>query len=184
MNVKFIAVSLGIHILFWISSLTLTNPKRLSSNLNKQSVEINLRAKNSHFQKVAKNLKVSKNVFIEKKSDHHGSPMEKSASLESGNNQQSLIAQYAGDVSRLVNEQKFYPLLAKKMRQAGEVILRLTLNRNGQIIQLAVERASIFPSLNTASIECLKKISSFPPIPAELKMEQLSFSIPMEYKIL
>nr|MDH4468910.1 energy transducer TonB [Bacteriovoracaceae bacterium] len=60
----------------------------------------------------------------------------------------------------------------------------ISLDKEGHILNLEIEKSSIYPSLNTAALDCVKKIDFFPPIPLELGVDKLTFSIPIEYKIL
>jgi len=195
MNRKFILISLGIHSLWCLGIYVLSNVQNESPHVIQIGIEMNISTANSHVEqkpqlKKAKRLnpwKDNDNLAIsdqvETQEDNSSEPIDQRDEVASGR-EQSLISQYASSVAKLVDEKKFYPLQAKRMKQEGEVFLRITINQAGKILTLEIEKASPYDVLNAASLECVKKISSFPPIPSELGVNKLTFSIPLEYKIL
>lgn len=93
------------------------------------------------------------------------------------------IKVYGGEVSVLLNRNKVYPLKARRFGQQGLVMLQITLDKDGKLIKLDVIKRSPFESLNQAAVKMVESISLFPPIPHEINSQQISFSVPVEYKL-
>ncbi|MDH4467672.1 MAG: TonB family protein, partial [Bacteriovoracaceae bacterium] len=108
---------------------------------------------------------------VETKNELENENIDENINEKASGRDQSLISQYASQVAKLIDERKFYPLMAKKMKQEGEVILKISLDKEGHILNLEIEKSSIYPSLNTAALDCVKKIDFFPPIPLELGVD-------------
>lgn len=99
------------------------------------------------------------------------------------NGSKSVLSKYAHMIAKLINKHKKYPRMAYSLNQEGKVIVELKLSKEGKIIELKVLEKSPYKSLATASLETIKSINKFPPIPKELKVTEISFNIPIEYKI-
>lgn len=100
-----------------------------------------------------------------------------SAAIETAKNK------YFRQVTQAIYRKKHYPRQAYSLNQEGMVIVRLKLDKKGKILDLEVLEKAPFRSLTEASLETIKSISRFPPIPEELGMSEITFRIPIEYKI-
>jgi protein TonB len=62
----------------------------------------------------------------------------------------------------------------------GLVVTRLTLARDGQVLDVSLLKSSGSPSLDGAVVQTIRQASPFPPLPADLGGEQ-SFIVPVNY---
>jgi TonB family protein len=84
------------------------------------------------------------------------------------------INEYFARVSNMIEKNKFYPSVARRLEQTGEVIVLLILKNDGSIVKLGLERRSIHESLNQAALETIRKVESFPSFPKEITAEFLT----------
>jgi len=92
-------------------------------------------------------------------------------------------SKYFSLVAQTINRNKRYPRQAYSLNQEGKVVVRLKLDKNGKMLDLKVLEKAPFKSLTNATIETINSIKKFPVIPNELGVEEITFRIPIEYKI-
>ncbi len=90
---------------------------------------------------------------------------------------------YFSLVAQTIYKNKRYPRQAYSLNQEGKVLVRLRLDKNGKMLDLKILEDAPFKSLTNATIETIKSIKKFPVIPNELGVEEITFRIPIEYKI-
>jgi protein TonB len=90
---------------------------------------------------------------------------------------------YFSLVAQTIYKNKRYPRQAYSLNQEGKVLVRLRLDKNGKMLDLKILEYAPFKSLTNATIETIKSIKKFPVIPNELGVEEITFRIPIEYKI-
>jgi TonB family protein len=73
--------------------------------------------------------------------------------------------------------------LAYSLGQEGLVVIKLKLNKDGEILDLSLLEECRFKILNEASLDTISAIHRFPPIPNEIGLSELTLRIPIEYKI-
>jgi protein TonB len=86
-------------------------------------------------------------------------------------------------VRSLLEEQKDYPTMARRLNQEGVVVLQFTISSSGQIEGAQVRRSSGHDLLDQAARETLRRVGRFPPFPAELERRQLTIEIPLAYRL-
>jgi protein TonB len=63
------------------------------------------------------------------------------------------------------------------------VVVTFTINANGQIESSRVSRSSGQDLLDEASKETIRRVSKFPPIPAELNRQKLTIEVPLAFRL-
>lgn len=91
------------------------------------------------------------------------------------------IEQYALELRAFIERHKFYPRMAKRMKQTGDVEVKLVVSQTGFFEKITFSRSSRFPLLNDAAKELIEKLKKFKPLPQSLA--QKSFAIPIQYKL-
>lgn len=86
------------------------------------------------------------------------------------------------EISRLIDRNKVYPKEALSREEEGKVVVALTLDREGNIVEAKVEQPSPFGSLNQAALQSVQKIGRFPEIP-EIVPVPLHLHIPIQFRI-
>lgn len=90
---------------------------------------------------------------------------------------------YRANMLRLTYRHVIYPASALSKNQEGTVIMRVTVNRAGKVVNIASEKLSEFVSLNKAAEKAVKKASPFPEVPAQLPGDKFDFNIPIKFRI-
>lgn len=100
------------------------------------------------------------------------------------NSQQSeaLKQQYIAQALESVNVFIQYPESARVLRHRGEVIVEVTIDSNGQVIDIKDKQATRYSTLNQQLRSAIEMASPMQPIPDELRLDKLSFEIGHNYK--
>lgn len=96
---------------------------------------------------------------------------------------QSLEDAYLSKVRNLIEKNKVYPKVAKRLNQTGKVYVTFLITKDGEIKNCKVHKSSKFESLDNASIEILLKIANFDAIPKELNKNSWEITVPIVYQL-
>lgn len=96
--------------------------------------------------------------------------------------QQALYSAYSNSLRKLIYAKLSYPKRAVKKEIEGLVVLRVSSNRNGQLISTLVAQ-SAHQILDSAAQEAATKAAPFPAVAAEMVGEQFDFMIPVVFKL-
>jgi len=61
--------------------------------------------------------------------------------------------------------------------------MRVTVARDGRLIDVKVDKSSGFPTIDAAEIETMRKASPFPPLPPDIPGERVVFILPITYQL-
>lgn len=92
-----------------------------------------------------------------------------------------LMDLYKAELRQKIDQNKFYPVLSRRMGQTGVVVVAFTLLEDGQIINIRVENPSNFEKLNEAGLAAVKKVNRFRPIPSELGITRMDLKVPVKF---
>ncbi len=95
-------------------------------------------------------------------------------------NEQTL-ALYMKYIHNRIEEEKFYPKIAKRMGLKGKCILQFNVLKNGEIKNISFYKKASFNILNKSALKILENINSFKPFPINLQKEMLMIKIPIKY---
>lgn len=95
----------------------------------------------------------------------------------------SAQERYRVELQAMLEKKKQYPLLAKRLRQQGKVLVKFTLRRDGSVAAAELIGTSEFETLNNAARELIGQISGLKPFPDEVKKNQWVFVLPVEYRM-
>ncbi len=100
------------------------------------------------------------------------------------NSQQSeaLKQQYIAQALESVKVFIQYPESARVLRHRGEVIVEVTIDSNGQVIDIKDKQATRYSTLNQQLRSAIEMASPMQPIPDELRLDKLSFEVGHNYK--
>lgn len=91
--------------------------------------------------------------------------------------------EYTAVIRGLIDQQKEYPLMARKTGAEGTVFIRFVLARDGRLKRAEVSRSSGRSILDKAAVNAVTSVSRFPPVPEALEGAELNFELPLLYKI-
>lgn len=97
--------------------------------------------------------------------------------------QETLREQYRSEILRLTYNNTQYPKRALDFKQEGQVLIQVTLSRNGQLLGTSEEIASKYSLLNKAALKAIKKTAPFPVPPEKLQGNPITLSLPFIFKL-
>lgn len=95
-----------------------------------------------------------------------------------------LRSSYINEVLRQVEAKKFYPILEKEKGHEGEVSLSVTLRADGELVSVAVAKASPYKRLDSAALDAVKRAAPFPAFPAEVAEDIMDISFIMAFQLM
>jgi len=90
---------------------------------------------------------------------------------------------YAERVRKLIEKHREYPLMARKVRMQGVVLIRCRLTRAGVPVSTEVAAPSAYPLLDQAALRAVSCVRSFPPVPPEVEGEEVILEIPLRFRL-
>lgn len=93
----------------------------------------------------------------------------------------TLRLSYKAELRAKIDENKFYPVMSKRLGQTGIVVVAFTLLEDGNIVNVRIDKPSPFERLNLAGLEAVKKIERFKPIPKELGAKTMDIKVPVKF---
>lgn len=96
---------------------------------------------------------------------------------------QKIKENYLSKIQKMIEENKYYPKKAKRLKQEGIVIVEFNIHKNGSIHSLYLKSKSSYKRLNKAALATIKQIKQFAPIPNELNKNTLKITVPISFII-
>jgi protein TonB len=88
---------------------------------------------------------------------------------------------YLSRVARQIAQYRVYPASALANNQGGRVVMRVTVARNGQVLDVGVRTSSGWPAIDAAEVETIRKAAPFPPLPSEMPGDPVVLVLPITY---
>lgn len=88
---------------------------------------------------------------------------------------------YLSRVFRHIEPYRVYPASARENRQTGRVVTRVTINRDGQLVDARVERSSGWPVIDAAELAAIRRAMPLPPVPNGMPGDPIVLILPMNY---
>ena len=90
---------------------------------------------------------------------------------------------YLSRVARQIALHRVYPTSALNNNQGGRVVMRVTVTRNGQVLDVSVRTSSGWPAIDAAEVETIRKAAPFPPLPSEMPGDPVVLVLPITYSL-
>ena len=101
----------------------------------------------------------------------------------SSSEREDLRARYLRKVRATIEAKKYYPRMAKKLRQTGRVEVQFEIRKDGTVCCVSLLRGCRHRKLNKAALRTIERIGRFDPIPEALKTEKLKVRVPINYSL-
>jgi len=98
---------------------------------------------------------------------------------------QSLLARqfYVSDVLRKIRSKVTYPRISQERGQEGSMRIAVTLDRNGNILEMAWLEESRHDRLNKEAWEAVRRAAPFPPMPDSLPGHSFELTAPISFEM-
>jgi periplasmic protein TonB len=87
---------------------------------------------------------------------------------------------YLWQVIRKISRYRFYPQSREESEQ-GIVVTRLTVSRDGRVLDVSLARSSGFPGLDRGVMDTIRRASPFAPLPVEIAADRYTLVVPISY---
>ncbi|MBR2820224.1 MAG: TonB family protein, partial [Reyranella sp.] len=108
-------------------------------------------------------------------------PGPSSADLAAG--QGGMRNDYLSRVFRHIEPHRVYPAVARENRQSGRVVTRVTINRDGYLVDVRIDRSSGWPAIDAAEIAAIRRAMPLPPVPNGMPGDPIVLILPMNYGV-
>ena len=157
----------------------------------KKATPATVKIKTSKIQKLISKTTIKKSRSKKPLSKISSKQKIKTASLGTGffnlSQQQDKIdpqlSRYFQHLLVKIEKQKHYPRMARRLHQAGRVVIRFEISKSGDISNVIVEKPCKFHKLNTSAKRLIEELKSTTPIPETLNYAKFSIAIPIEYRL-
>lgn len=96
---------------------------------------------------------------------------------------ENLLLVYHSNLLALTNRKIIYPSSAIQRNRQGKVVLKVLVNRAGEVQDVSYQKKSRYASLNKAASVAVTKSSPFPGLPEELVGDDFEFLVPINFNI-
>lgn len=91
---------------------------------------------------------------------------------------------YLDLVARHTARHRFYPRISADNKQEGRVVTRVTIARDGRLIDVRLDKSSGWPAIDAAELETIRKSAPFPPVPSDMPGDPLILILPIHYDLM
>jgi protein TonB len=88
---------------------------------------------------------------------------------------------YLSRVARQIAQYRVYPTSALANNQGGRVVMRVTVARSGQVLDVGIRTSSGWPAIDAAEVETIRRAAPFPPLPSEMPGDPVVLVLPITY---
>ncbi len=90
---------------------------------------------------------------------------------------------YLDQVARHTSRFRTYPRVALENRQAGRVVTRVTIARDGRILDIGIDTSSGWPAIDAAELDTIRRSAPLPPVPPDMPGDPLILHLPINYDL-
>lgn len=90
--------------------------------------------------------------------------------------------QYLWQVMRRIAQFPYVPKNTGVIREEGTVLTRVTISRQGQLLNVVMEKSSGLPSLDAGVMDTIRRASPYPALPAEINGDSHTFLLPVSFR--
>ncbi len=98
-------------------------------------------------------------------------------------NPDAVIETYQQKLLRHLGRFKYYPAGARSRKQQGTVFVRFTMDRDGKVLSVALDKPSPFALLNDEGLAMVNRAQPLPPPPPEMEGNPIELIVPVEFSL-
>jgi protein TonB len=98
-----------------------------------------------------------------------------------GQSKANALEIYKAELRAMIDSNKYYPVISKRLGQTGTVVVAFTLLEDGNIIDVRIDRPSRFDRLNSSALDAVMKVERFKPLPKELGEARMDVKVPVTF---
>jgi len=91
------------------------------------------------------------------------------------------LSVYKAELRAMIDKNKYYPAISKRLGQTGTVVVAFTLLEDGHIIDVKIDKPSRYERLNDSALDAVKKVERFKPIPKEVGEAKMEVKVPVKF---
>lgn len=103
-----------------------------------------------------------------------------SGQIDQGQN--TVLSRYTSQIKNILEKNKFYPLLAKRMGHKGLVEANFIIDKDGKVKKILTIQSK-YKTLGKAVEDLLLHKVTFPPFPSELTQTSMDIIVPINFEI-
>lgn len=88
---------------------------------------------------------------------------------------------YLDQVARLTLKYRRYPHISADANQQVRVVTRVTIARDGRLIDVSIDTSSGWPAVDAAELEAIRRSAPFPAVPVDMPGDPLILILPINY---
>ncbi|WP_043318896.1 energy transducer TonB [Microbulbifer sp. HZ11] len=100
-----------------------------------------------------------------------------------GAKQQGDVESYSDALNRHTMKNLRYPSRAQQRGWEGEVVLKIVVNKSGEVQDIQVVEESSYSSLNREALRSVERANPYPQIPSHLGVDSFSFTVPIRFSL-
>lgn len=93
----------------------------------------------------------------------------------------SVMDAYKAELRATIDKNKYYPTMSRRLGQTGTVVIAFTLLEDGNIVDIRIEKPSLYERLNVSALDAVKKVERFKPIPKEVGEIRMDIKVPVNF---
>ncbi|MGL6159424.1 energy transducer TonB [Microbulbifer sp.] len=105
------------------------------------------------------------------------------ANARTGGRQADAIESYVSTLKNHTLKHISYPRRALERNWEGDVLLRITIDAEGQVQNIEIVEESRYSNLNREALRSVERANPYPPIPANLGQDTLEFTAPITFRL-
>ncbi len=90
---------------------------------------------------------------------------------------------YLDRLARHTAPNRRYPRIALDNKQEGRVVTRVTITRDGELIDARIDQSSGWPAIDAAELATIRRSAPFPPVPNDMPGDPLILILPINYDL-
>lgn len=95
----------------------------------------------------------------------------------------SLDPRYLAELLERLRRLQHYPAAARRLRQEGNVLMRLELKPDGSLLQLEIAESSGYEVLDRAALDMVRRATPLPAFPVSMAREALTLTVPVVFSL-